>query len=120
MVCSRLCGRGKPADGGRRPFVRNLMLILWPSFIAAGIASAVFFAIFDPADLAIFWSPLGPSRMAVYSEGFLLFWAFTAASSALTLLLQRSSEEVNQRCPLEPTARPPGCPIRTETHVERP
>ena len=100
--------------------MRNLMLILWPSFIAAGVACAVFFAIFDPVDLAIFWSPLGPSRMAVYSEGFLLFWAFTAASSALTLLLQRSSEEVNQRCPLEPTSRPSGCPIRVGADNELP
>ena len=77
--------------------MRNLMLVLWPSFLAAGMACAVFFAIFDPVDLAIFWRPLGPSRMAVYTEGFLLFWAFTGFSSALTLFLARGSEEVNRR-----------------------
>lgn len=92
--------------------MRNLMLVLWPSFLAAGVASAVFFAVFDPVDLAIFWRPLGPGRMAVYTEGFLLFWAFTAFSSALTLFLGRSADEVNRRCPLEPTRRPVGCPIR--------
>lgn len=94
--------------------MRSLILVLWPSFLAAGVASAVFFAIFDPVDLAIFWQPLGPSRMAVYAQGFLLFWAFTAGSSALTLFLQRSAREVNRRCPLEATRRPPGCPIREE------
>jgi hypothetical protein len=98
---------------------RIFMLIFWPSFIAAGMASAVFFAIFDPVDLAIFWRPLGPSRIAVYSEGFLLFWAFTAASSALTLLLLRSVDEINRRCPLEPAVRPVGCPIRAGVDNEQ-
>lgn len=93
-------------------FVRNTMLILWPSFIAAGMASAVFFAIFDPVDLSIFWRPLGPSRIAGYTEAFLLFWVFTASSSALTLFLGRSARDVNRRCPLEPLQRPAGCPIR--------
>ena len=95
--------------------MRSLMLILWPSFLAAGAACGVFFAIFDPVDLAIFWRPLGPSRIAVYSEAFLLFWAFTSASSALTLLLRASAEEVNRRCPLGPAQRPAGCPIREES-----
>jgi hypothetical protein len=73
------------------------MLILWPSFLAAGMACAVFFTIFDPVDLAIFWRPLGPSRVAVYTEGFLLFWSFTAFSSAFTLFLARDAEAVNRR-----------------------
>jgi hypothetical protein len=98
--------------------MRSLMLVLWPSFLAAGVASAVFFAIFDPVDLAIFWRPLGPGRMAVYTEGFLLFWAFSAFSSALTLFLGRSAEEVNRRCPLEAPDRPPGCPIRRDAPAD--
>jgi hypothetical protein len=72
--------------------MRSIILVLWPSFLAAGVAAAVFFAIFDPVDLAILWQPLGPSRIAVYSEGFFLFWAFTATSSALTLFLERSED----------------------------
>jgi hypothetical protein len=68
----------------------RLMLILWPSFIAAGAAEVAFFTIFDPSDF-------DAGRLAAYSIGFFLFWALAAASSALTFLLQRSRDEVN-RC----------------------
>jgi len=88
--------------------------ILWPSFVVAGIAEAVFFTLFDPADLRLFGAPLAASRTAVYTLGFFLFWLFAAASSAFTCFLQRSSAEINNLCPLEPAGRPPGCPKRVE------
>jgi len=71
--------------------LRTAMSILWPSFLAAGMAEAAFFTLFD----------------------LLLFWMFAAISSALTSLLQRSSEEIN-RCPLDSRSRPAGCPKRAE------
>jgi hypothetical protein len=46
--------------------------------------------------------------------GFFGFWALGIASSALTVFLERSPWEVN-RCPLEPTERPDGCPKREDT-----
>ncbi|HET7672518.1 MAG TPA: hypothetical protein VFK84_19070 [Burkholderiales bacterium] len=82
----------------------RLMLILWPSFVAAGVAEMVFFNIFDPSDF-------DAGRLAAYSIGFFLFWSLAAMSSALTCFLQRSRDEVN-RCPLEPVDRPRGCPKR--------
>jgi hypothetical protein len=88
--------------------------ILWPSFIVAGVAEAVFFTLFDPADLHVFGEPFAASRTAVYTLGFFVFWLFAAASSAFTCFLQRSSAEVNRLCPLEPEARPPGCPKRLD------
>ncbi len=91
--------------------LRRTLWILWPSFLAAGMAEAAFFTLFDPDELAAFWRVLPLSRTAVYSIGFLLFWTFAAVSSALTSLLQRSSEEIN-RCPLKPESRPDGCPKR--------
>jgi hypothetical protein len=94
--------------------MQRIAWVLWPSFLMAGIAEAVFFSIFDPVDLSLLWAPLGPSRLAAYSEGFFLFWTFTAGSSALTLFLQRSSGEVNRPRPLEPPQRPEGCPRREE------
>jgi hypothetical protein len=33
--------------------------------------------------------------MAIYSGGFFVFWAFAAASSALTCFLQRTAAEIN-------------------------
>jgi hypothetical protein len=100
--------------------MQRAIWVLWPSFIAAGIAEAVFFAVFDPVDLSLLWDALGPSRLAAYSEAFFLFWACTAASSGLTLFLQRTSGEVNRLCPLEPAARPGGCPIREDSGAQRP
>lgn len=88
--------------------------ILWPSFVVAGVAEAVFFTLFDPADLHMFGEPFAASRMAVYTLGFFAFWGFAAASSAFTCFLQRSAADINRMCPLEPTSRPPGCPKRVE------
>lgn len=75
---------------------KRLMYILWPSFIVAGIAEAVFFTLFDPADLRLLDQEIALSRMAIYSIGFFAFWLFAAGSSALTCFFQRSSAELNR------------------------
>jgi hypothetical protein len=95
---------------------RNLIYILWPSFIVAGAAEALFFTVFDPQDLSVFGEPLNATRTAIYSTGFFMFWAFSAASSALTCFFQRSSAEVN-RCPVTPEERPVGCPKRYDENA---
>ena len=87
--------------------------ILWPSFIVAAIANAVFFSVFDPQELVVFAEPVSDSRIAIYSIGFFAFWAVTAASSAATRYLQRTSAQVNQ-CPIDPAQRPDGCPKEAE------
>ncbi len=84
--------------------MRKAMVILWPAFLAAGAAEALFFTLVDPLDFDI-------GRMAAYSIAFFLFWVLAAASSTLTCFLQRSADEVN-RCPLTPPNRPVGCPKR--------
>ncbi len=90
---------------------RQLMWILWPAFLVAGIADGLIFSLFDPQDMQVFGESVDLSRTAVYSIGFFVFWAFAAASSALTCLLQRSPFEVN-RCSLPELERPEGCPRR--------
>jgi len=90
---------------------KQLMWILWPAFLVAGIADGLMFSLFDPQDMRIFGEPVDLSRTAIYSIGFFLFWAFAAASSALTCFLQRSPFEVN-RCPLPEAERLEGCPKR--------
>lgn len=92
---------------------QKLIWILWPSFVVGGIVEGLFFTVFDPTDLRFFGEPLGLSRITAYSIGFFVFWAIGAASSAFTCFLQRSAAEVN-RCPLEPTERPVGCPKRED------
>ena len=91
----------------------HFIWILWPSFIVAAFANAVFFTVFDPRELVAFGEPVGGSRIAIYSIGFFAFWAVTAASNAMGGFLQRTSAEVNQ-CPLDPAERPAGCPKRGE------
>jgi hypothetical protein len=93
---------------------RKLIWIIWPAFIVAAVAESVFFTVFDPFDLHFFGTPLELSREAMYTLGFFGFWGLGIASSALTVLLGRSPDEVN-RCPLPGTERPAGCPRREET-----
>ena len=87
--------------------------ILWPSFLVGAVANAMFFTVFDPADLHAFWEPLPAQRIASYTLGFFAFWAIGACSSAFTCFLQRSAHEVNRlACPLPDGQRPPGCRMR--------
>ena len=96
--------------------MKNAILVLWPSFIVAGVGEVIFFTVFDPKELYLFGEPSSLSRLGVYSIGFFLCWAFAAASSAFTCFLNRSAEEVN-RCPLPPVARPEGCPKREDPNA---
>jgi hypothetical protein len=65
---------------------RSLMLILWPSFLMAGVASAVVFALIDPLDVSLF-GYFQPGREALYASGFFFFWVVGALSSMLTFYL---------------------------------
>ena len=65
------------------------MWVIWPGFLAAIVAEIVFFAMFDPLD---FNMRIQLSREAVYTAGFVAFWALGMLSSALTLFLQRPDE----------------------------
>jgi hypothetical protein len=96
--------------------MKRLIYILWPSFIVGGIGEVLFFTVFDPQELYLFGDPSSLSRLAVYSIGFFLCWAFAAASSAFTCFLQRGADEIN-RCPLPVAARPEGCPKREDPNA---
>jgi hypothetical protein len=96
----------------------RLMWVLWPAFLVAGVAEAVFFTVFDPFDLHFFGAPLELSRLGIYTMGFFGFWGLGIASSALTVFLERSPWEVN-RCPLVPADRPERCPKREDADACR-
>jgi hypothetical protein len=57
-------------------WLHRLGSVLWPSFLTAGVATVAFFANVDPEGL----------RLA-YTVGFFMFWAVTATSSFITLVL---------------------------------
>lgn len=81
-----------------RSMTRRLTAILWPSFLCAGVATMVLFAVVDPVELhAISFPDWHLSRMAGYSIGFFMFWAVTAASSYATWLLLRRRALINRK-----------------------
>lgn len=69
--------------------------VLWPSFLVAGVAEAVFFTVVDPQTLYLFGEPVDYAPIATYSIGFFGFWLVGAGSSLLTIFFQRGAAELN-------------------------
>jgi hypothetical protein len=67
------------------PLVQRVSAVLWPSFLFAGAATVVFFALIDPLAMLDCQGAPPLSRTGAYSLGFFLFWLLTAGASALTL-----------------------------------
>jgi len=84
-----------------RQRVERWGMVLWPSFIAAGLASGVFFAFVDPVRLcAITFPDHVISRELGYTLGFFMFWTVTATSSAVTAYLLRPMDADDDEVPL--------------------
>lgn len=72
---------------------RRIGVVVWVSFVAACIATALFFATFDPLEIvgsATF--PVDLDRTASYSIGFFLFWGLTSATGAVVAWLISTPE----------------------------
>lgn len=67
------------------PRVQRASAVLWPSFLLAGFANVVFFALLDPFSLIDYSGEPPLSRTAAYSLGFFAFWLLTGAASLSTL-----------------------------------
>ncbi|MGE8215603.1 hypothetical protein D3C87_283430 [compost metagenome] len=90
-----------PAASRRRQLIQQWGTILWPSFVAAGLASMVFFAFVDPLRLRDISFPAHAlSRELGYTLGFFMFWAVTAASSGVTWYLSRPLRRDDDDVPL--------------------
>jgi len=74
-----------PTPIAELPAVQRVSSVLWPSFLLAGAATVVFFALIDPVSMLDCQGAPPLSRTAAYSLGFFLFWLLTAASSGATL-----------------------------------
>lgn len=66
---------------------RIALTILWPSFVMAGVLEALVFSIVDPRELHFEHFGVEPSRQAVYTLAFLVFWAVLSTSGAISALL---------------------------------
>lgn len=76
---------------------QDIANVLWASFLAACVASVVFFAMVDPLELAAVSTPmLEISRMAGYAIGFFFFWSIAALASTVTSFMVRTAVRGNR------------------------
>jgi hypothetical protein len=70
-------------------FREDLGVLLWASFLAACVATLLFFACFDPQLLVDDRAPPAwlADRRAGYTVGFFFFWMMSAIASFLTAYL---------------------------------
>jgi hypothetical protein len=75
-------------NASKRPNWIIFAIIAWVSFLSAGVATMLFFATFDPSELAnIATFPQDLSREAGYTIGFLLFWLLLIINNLLVHFL---------------------------------
>lgn len=78
----------RATDRESLPRLQRWGAVIWPSFFAAGVATTVFFALFDPVELArLAWVDVEIDRKTGYTAGFFLFWALTFSTSLFTSIL---------------------------------
>jgi hypothetical protein len=66
----------------------QMLCILWPAFLMAGVLETLVFAVVDPSNLQWFGaSPVDLQPTTVYSVAFLLFWLIISIASGLTQFL---------------------------------
>lgn len=70
---------------------RLLMTTLWPSFIMAGVSTAVLFSLIDPESFALPGNGIEMGSIFIYSIAFFIFWFLGAITSGLTALLMCKS-----------------------------
>jgi hypothetical protein len=63
------------------------LMVLWPSFLMAGLMEMFVFGLVDPSDIDFFGAAQEFSRTGVYTLAFFVFWAIVSCASGLTLLL---------------------------------
>ncbi|MGF1548015.1 MAG: hypothetical protein ACFCUG_11890 [Thiotrichales bacterium] len=73
---------------------QSISAVLWPSFLMAGVATIIFFTVFDPEQMH---GLEGFSRIAVYSTGFFVFWGLMAISSGATQYFLKPCNDVNKQ-----------------------
>ena len=83
------------SDAVSRPWsrrARDIAAVLWPSFLAACVATLLFFALVDPELIGDAMTPsVAVSRMTGYAIGFFFFWVIALVSSVITIFLVRTS-----------------------------
>ncbi len=86
---------------GARSWSRNkqaVATVVWISFLAASVATMLFFALFDPVEL---FATLDPEHeighQGGYAIGFFFFWLISAGCSAVTAWLVRTAPKRDRK-----------------------
>ena len=75
-----------------KPYLRSiLMIVLWPAFLMACIATGLFFSLVDPMELIVLDERIKLHELGAYTIGFFAFWILGTLSSGLTALLVQKS-----------------------------
>ena len=86
---------------GARQWSRNrqaVATVVWISFLCAAIATMLFFAVFDPVELAASLdAELEIGYQAGYAVGFFFFWILFALCSGVTAWLVRTAPKRDQQ-----------------------
>ena len=70
----------------------NIAAVLWSSFLAACLATGIFFGNVDPRELNAISAPgAETSALAGYATGFFFFWIVCGIASLLAVFLIRTS-----------------------------
>ncbi len=86
-----------PTYRGARKWSRNKQAaatVVWISFLAAAVATMLFFALFDPVELLATVN-IEVSHQSGYAIGFFFFWFISAGCSAVTAWLVRTAPKRN-------------------------
>jgi hypothetical protein len=74
------------------PRARDVGVVAWCSFLAAGAGAMTLFAFVDPGQLQLEGLPgLWRNRLALYAIGFFVLWGMSALAATLTLYMVRTS-----------------------------
>ena len=76
-------------DRNQLPVIQQIISVMWPSFLTAGVATIIFFTLFDPIELGMIGGFPNLTRMGGYTIGFFCFWLLTSMSCALTCYFRR-------------------------------
>ena len=79
------------------PTIQQVISVLWPSFLTAGVATILFFVAFDPHLIMVVSGYGDISRLGGYTIGFFLFWILTSTSCALTCYFRKPTDGINKK-----------------------
>lgn len=81
------------------PRARAIAVVLWASFLVAGVGTTFCFAFVAPSELVTGAGDTAREHLGVYTLGFFGLWLLAALASSLSLFLYRASSPTSPPAP---------------------